>query len=48
MTPPLGFNHWNSWHCNVDENLIKQTADLFVSLGLKDLGYEYINIDDCW
>jgi len=32
-TPPMGFNDWNSFGCNVDEQLIKQTADLFVSSG---------------
>jgi alpha-galactosidase len=47
-TPPMGFNDWNSFGCNVDEQLIKQTADYFVSSGLKDAGYNYVNIDDCW
>ena len=47
-TPPMGFNDWNAFGCNVDEQLIKQTADLFVSSGLKAAGYEYVNIDDCW
>ncbi|MGA8117462.1 MAG: NPCBM/NEW2 domain-containing protein [Actinocatenispora sp.] len=47
-TPPMGFNDWNSFGCNVDEQLIKSTADLFVSTGLKDAGYTYVNIDDCW
>jgi len=47
-TPPMGFNDWNSFGCNVDEQLIKQTADLFVSTGLKAAGYQYVNIDDCW
>ncbi|MEP9381659.1 NPCBM/NEW2 domain-containing protein [Nocardioides cheoyonin] len=47
-TPPMGFNDWNAFGCNVDAQLIEQTADLFVSSGLKDAGYEYVNIDDCW
>ncbi|SEP51048.1 Alpha galactosidase A [Amycolatopsis saalfeldensis] len=47
-TPPMGWNDWNSFACNVDETLIKQTADLFVSSGLKDAGYTYVNVDDCW
>lgn len=34
-TPPMGFNDWNSFGCKVDEQLIKQTADLFLSKGLK-------------
>ena len=47
-TPPMGFNDWNSFGCNVDEQLIKQTADYFVTSGLKAAGYSYVNIDDCW
>ncbi len=47
-TPPMGFNDWNSFGCNVDEALIKQTADFFVSSGMKAAGYQYVNIDDCW
>ena len=48
MLPPLGFNSWNRWHCNVDEQLIVRTAELMVSLGLVSAGYTYLNIDDCW
>ena len=48
LTPPMGFNDWNAFRCNVTEQLIEQTADLFVSSGLKDAGYQYVNIDDCW
>src|SRR3954471_9795111 len=48
LTPPMGFDDWNAFGCDVNEQLIKQTADLFVSSGLKDAGYQYINIDDCW
>lgn len=47
-TPPMGFNDWNAFGCDVSEQLIKQTADFFVTSGLKDLGYQYVNIDDCW
>ncbi|MFT3873872.1 MAG: NEW3 domain-containing protein [Nocardioides sp.] len=48
LTPPMGFNDWNSFGCDIDEQDFKDTADLFVSSGLRDAGYEYINIDDCW
>ncbi|MET0410375.1 MAG: NPCBM/NEW2 domain-containing protein [Polyangiaceae bacterium] len=48
QTPPMGFNNWNAFACEVNEALIKETADFFVSSGLKDAGYRYINIDDCW
>jgi alpha-galactosidase len=48
LTPPMGFNDWNAFGCDVSEKLIKETADFFVSSGLKDAGYQYVNIDDCW
>jgi alpha-galactosidase len=47
-TPPMGFNNWNAFGCDVTESLIEETADKLVSAGLKDLGYQYVNIDDCW
>ena len=48
LTPPMGWNSWNKFHCDVSEDLIKQTADAMVSSGMKDAGYQYIVIDDCW
>ncbi|XP_038892678.1 alpha-galactosidase-like isoform X1 [Benincasa hispida] len=48
LTPPMGWNSWNHFQCNINENLIKETADAMVSSGLASLGYEYINLDDCW
>jgi alpha-galactosidase len=47
-TPPMGWNSWNNFACDVDENLIRETADAMVSNGMKEAGYIYINIDDCW
>jgi alpha-galactosidase len=47
-TPPMGFNNWNAFGCDVNETLIKETADVLVSSGLAAAGYEYVNIDDCW
>lgn len=47
-TPPMGWNSWNNFACNVDEELIRETADAIVSTGMKDAGYVYVNIDDCW
>ena len=47
-TPPMGFNTWNTFGFNINEELIKSTADFFVESGLKAAGYEYIVIDDCW
>ena len=48
LTPPMGWNSWNKFACDVSEVLIRETADAMVSSGLKDAGYEYIVIDDCW
>ncbi|WP_177235395.1 NPCBM/NEW2 domain-containing protein [Streptomyces sp. MUSC 14] len=50
LTPPMGFNNWNSTHCRADfnETMVKGIADLFVAKGLKDAGYQYVNLDDCW
>jgi alpha-galactosidase len=48
MTPPMGWNSWNKFQCNVDEKLIRQTADALVSSGMRDAGYQYLVIDDCW
>ena len=48
LTPPMGWNSWNKFSCDVTESLIRETADAMVASGLKDAGYEYIVIDDCW
>ena len=48
LTPPMGWNTWNTFKCNIDEKLIKESADVLVSSGMRDAGYEYINLDDCW
>jgi alpha-galactosidase len=47
-TPPMGWNSWNKFACNVSEDLIKGMADAMVASGMKDAGYEYVVIDDCW
>jgi alpha-galactosidase len=47
-TPPMGWNSWNKFGCNVNEHLIRETADAMVASGMKDAGYQYVVIDDCW
>lgn len=47
-TPPLGWNDWYSFYCEVNEQLILETADAMVSSGMRAAGYEYVNLDDCW
>lgn len=48
LTPPMGWNSWNTFEANINEDLIKETADILVSSGMKDAGYEYIVVDDGW
>ena len=47
-TPPMGWNSWNKFGCNVSEQLLMEAADALVASGMKDAGYEYIVVDDCW
>lgn len=46
--PPTGWNDWNAFGCGVDQQLVEQAADALVSTGMRDAGYQYVNIDDCW
>jgi alpha-galactosidase len=48
MTPPMGWNSWNRFGCNVSDKLIRETADVISANGMRDAGYQYITIDDCW
>jgi alpha-galactosidase len=48
LTPPMGWNSWNGFHCDVSEKLIREVADAIVTSGMKDAGYQYVVIDDCW
>nr|WP_223256234.1 cellulose binding domain-containing protein [Micromonospora endophytica] len=47
-TPPMGWNSWNTFGCNINETLIRQMADAIVNSGMRDLGYKYVVVDDCW
>jgi alpha-galactosidase len=46
--PQMGWNTWNTFACNISEKLIKDAADAMVANGMRDAGYVYVNIDDCW
>jgi alpha-galactosidase len=47
-TPPMGWNSWNTFGCNINETLIRQMTDAIVSTGMRDRGYQYVVVDDCW
>ncbi len=45
-TPVMGWSSWNNFRVNINEKIIKAQADAMVSSGMKDAGYQFINIDD--
>lgn len=47
-TPAMGWNSWNTFGSDISDSLIRETADAMVDNGLKEAGYEYVVIDDCW
>jgi alpha-galactosidase len=47
-TPPMGWNSWNKFGCNVSESLIREVADAMSANGMRAVGYRYVTIDDCW
>jgi len=48
LTPPMGWNSWNIFGGDINEEKIKQIADAMVTTGMRDAGYEYVNLDDNW
>jgi alpha-galactosidase len=48
LTPPMGWNSWNSWAGNVDQDKVLQSAKFLISSGLANHGWTYVNIDDTW
>ncbi|MEU7721413.1 glycoside hydrolase family 27 protein [Streptomyces tibetensis] len=48
LTPPLGWNSWNSFGCQITEAQVRQAADAMVASGMRDAGYRYVVVDDCW
>lgn len=47
-TPPMGWNSWNSYRCNIDSQKVRQAADALVATGMREVGYRYVVVDDCW
>ncbi len=48
LTPPMGWNSWNTYGCNISEATIRKQTDAVVASGMKDAGYSYVVVDDCW
>ncbi|SCU79803.1 LANO_0A07536g1_1 [Lachancea nothofagi CBS 11611] len=48
LTPQMGWDNWNAFACEVNEELLLGTSEKIVQLGLRDLGYKYVILDDCW
>ncbi len=48
LTPPMGWNSWNTFQTNINEQLVKDVADIIISSGMKDAGYTYVVLDDAW
>ncbi len=48
QTPPMGWNSWNQFGCRINETLVREMADAMLESGMKESGYQYIVIDDCW
>jgi alpha-galactosidase len=47
-TPPMGWNTWNGYGCDIDAQIVEQAADALVATGMRDAGYRYVVVDDCW
>ena len=48
LTPPMGWNSWNKFACDNNEQTVRAIADAMVASGMRDAGYQYVVIDDCW
>lgn len=48
LTPPMGWNHWYAHYDRITDAMMREAADILISSGMADVGYEYVNIDDCW
>jgi alpha-galactosidase len=44
----MGWNSWNRFGCDIDETMVREMADAMITTGMKDVGYAYVNLDDCW
>lgn len=47
-TPPMGWNSWNTFQTNINEKMLRDVVDIYVSSGMRDAGYKYLVLDDGW
>ncbi len=48
LTPSMGWNHWYAHYDRVTDKMMREAADVLIRTGMADVGYQYVNIDDCW
>ena len=48
LTPPMGWNHWYAHYDRITDPMMREAADIMIDSGMADVGYQYVNIDDCW
>jgi alpha-galactosidase len=48
LTPPMGWNHWYAHYNRITDKMMREAADVMIASGMADVGYQYVNIDDCW
>ncbi len=48
LTPPMGWNHWYAHYSRITDPMMREAADLMISSGMAEVGYQFVNIDDCW
>jgi len=48
LTPPMGWNHWYAHYARVTDKMMREAADIMLRTGMADVGYQFVNIDDCW
>src|SRR5450759_2067639 len=48
LTPSMGWNHWYAHYSRITDNMMREAADIMISTGMADVGYQFVNIDDCW
>ena len=48
LTPPMGYNHWYAHYDRITDKMMREAADVMISSGMADVGYQYVNINDCW